>query len=55
MAALKELKDSGKIKYIGVCELEVDEIRRASAVVKVDVLQIEVGASSTHEIIINSV
>ncbi len=38
VVAFKELQDAGKIKHIGVSELDVEEIKRASKVVKVDVL-----------------
>jgi len=38
VVAFKELQDAGKIKHIGVSELDVEEIKRARKVVKVDVL-----------------
>jgi len=46
VVAFKELQDAGKIKHIGVSELDVEEIKRASKVVKVDVLSIEVRKNS---------
>ena len=41
MEAMKELKQEGKIKYIGLSECSADSIRRACKVVHVDAVQIE--------------
>lgn len=41
MEAMKQLKDEGKIKYIGVSECSADTLRRACKVVHVDAVQIE--------------
>lgn len=38
---LKKLQQEGKIKYIGMSEATPEEMRKASAVVKIDALQIE--------------
>ncbi|KAK0526117.1 hypothetical protein OC834_004911 [Tilletia horrida] len=40
-AALKELKESGKIKYIGVSEYTLEQLKRANEVVHIDAYQIE--------------
>ncbi|CAD6915811.1 unnamed protein product [Tilletia laevis] len=42
MGALKELKDSGKIKYISVSEFTVEQLERAEKIVHIDALQIEI-------------
>ena len=39
---MAELKKEGKIRYIGVCEYDVEDLRQASKVAHIDVLQIEV-------------
>jgi aryl-alcohol dehydrogenase-like predicted oxidoreductase len=41
----KKLKEEGKVKYLGLSEATVDEIRRAHAVTPVSALQIEVSAT----------
>lgn len=41
VGALKELKDAGKIKYIGVSEYNIDQLTRANKVAHIDALQIE--------------
>ena len=41
MEALKELKQEGKIKYIGLSECSSDSLRRACTVEHVDAVQIE--------------
>jgi len=41
VGALKELKDAGKVKYIGVSEYNIDQLTRANKVVHIDALQIE--------------
>ncbi|CAO1634906.1 unnamed protein product [Sympodiomycopsis kandeliae] len=38
---LKELKDQGKIKHVGCSEYNLDELRRANAIVHIDAVQIE--------------
>jgi aryl-alcohol dehydrogenase-like predicted oxidoreductase len=39
---MEQLRKEGKVKYIGLCEYGVDEIRRAAKVAKIDAYQIEV-------------
>jgi aryl-alcohol dehydrogenase-like predicted oxidoreductase len=39
---LKKLQEEGKVKYLGISEATVDEIRRAHAVAPIAALQIEV-------------
>ena len=41
MEALKQLKQEGKIKYIGLSECSADSLRRACKVEHVDAVQIE--------------
>jgi aryl-alcohol dehydrogenase-like predicted oxidoreductase len=41
VGAMKELKDAGKIKYIGVSEYNIDQLTRANKVAHIDALQIE--------------
>ncbi|KAL9932513.1 hypothetical protein V8E36_008630 [Tilletia maclaganii] len=41
-AALKELKEAGKIKYIGVSEYTLEQLKRFNEVVHIDAYQIEV-------------
>jgi aryl-alcohol dehydrogenase-like predicted oxidoreductase len=41
VGALKELKDAGKIRYIGVSEYNIDQLTRANKVAHIDALQIE--------------
>lgn len=41
MACLKELKEEGKIKYVGLSECTADELRRAHAVMPVSAIQME--------------
>jgi len=41
MEALKQLKDEGKIKYIGLSEVSADSLRRACKVAHVDAVQME--------------
>ena len=38
---MKEIKDSGKCKYLGLSECSADTLRRACKVVKIDAVQIE--------------
>ena len=54
VGALKELKDAGKIKYIGVSEYNIDQLTRANKVAHIDVLQIEV-SPWTPEIFTNGI
>lgn len=42
--AMKELQDEGKIKFIGVSEFTVEELKRAEKVAHIDALQIELSA-----------
>jgi len=42
VGALKELKDQGKIRYIGVSEYTVEQLEAANKVAHIDALQIEV-------------
>uniref|UniRef100_A0A0D6R4I7 NADP-dependent oxidoreductase domain-containing protein n=1 Tax=Araucaria cunninghamii TaxID=56994 RepID=A0A0D6R4I7_ARACU len=41
VSVMKELKDAGKIKYIGLSECSADSLRRACKVVHIDAVQIE--------------
>ena len=41
MEVMKQLKEEGKIKYIGLSEMSADSLRRACKVVHVDAVQIE--------------
>ncbi|ETS62069.1 hypothetical protein PaG_03627 [Moesziomyces aphidis] len=41
VAAMKELKDAGKIRYIGVSEYNLEQLKAANEVVHIDALQIE--------------
>jgi aryl-alcohol dehydrogenase-like predicted oxidoreductase len=42
VGALQELKDAGKIRYLGVSEYNLDQLERANKVAHIDALQIEV-------------
>ena len=42
--AMKDLQDEGKIKYIGVSEFTVEDLKRAEKVAHIDALQIELSA-----------
>lgn len=50
MEALKELKNEGKIKYIGLSEMSAESLRRACKVEHVDAVQIEYSCVPTHGI-----
>lgn len=41
MTAMKELKEEGKIKYIGLSEMSAESLRRAEKIAHVDAVQIE--------------
>lgn len=38
---MKKLQEEGKVKYLGICEATVEEIRRAHAIAPISALQIE--------------
>ncbi|KAK0533541.1 hypothetical protein OC842_002941 [Tilletia horrida] len=42
MQALKELKEAGKIRYIGVSEFSLEQLERAEKVVHIDAYQVEI-------------
>lgn len=42
VGALKELKDQGKIRYIGVSEFNIDQLTRANEIAHIDAVQIEI-------------
>lgn len=42
--AMKDLQDEGKIKFIGVSEFTVEELKRAPKVAHIDAVQIELSA-----------
>ncbi|KAK0533140.1 hypothetical protein OC835_003107 [Tilletia horrida] len=42
MQALKELKEAGKIRYIGVSEFNLEQLERAEKIVHIDAYQIEI-------------
>ncbi|EST05292.1 NADP-dependent oxidoreductase domain protein [Kalmanozyma brasiliensis GHG001] len=42
VGAMKELKEQGKIRYIGVSEYNLDQLERANKVVHIDAIQIEI-------------
>ncbi|KAK0547069.1 hypothetical protein OC846_003656 [Tilletia horrida] len=52
VAALKELKDAGKIRYIGVSEFTVEQLERASQIAHIDAYQVEL-SPWTPEILTN--
>ncbi|KAE8216488.1 hypothetical protein CF327_g365 [Tilletia walkeri] len=52
IGAMKELKDSGKIKYIGVSEFTVEQLERAEKVAHIDAFQIEI-SPWTPEVLTN--
>ncbi|UZJ51590.1 hypothetical protein CBS101457_000910 [Exobasidium rhododendri] len=54
VGAMKELKEAGKIKYIGVSEYNIDQLTRANKVVHIDAVQIEF-SPWTPEIITNGI
>ena len=41
MEVMKQLKEEGKIKYIGLSECSADSLRRACKIEHVDAVQIE--------------
>jgi aryl-alcohol dehydrogenase-like predicted oxidoreductase len=54
VGAMKELKDAGKIKYIGVSEYNIDQLTRANKVAHIDAVQIEI-SPWTPEIVSNGI
>lgn len=54
VGAMKELKDAGKIKYIGVSEYNIDQLTRANKVAHIDAVQIEF-SPWTPEIVSNGI
>ncbi|MCO5585420.1 hypothetical protein L7F22_039353 [Adiantum nelumboides] len=54
VGAMKELKDQGKIKYIGVSEYNLDQLERANKVAHIDAIQIEI-SPWTPEVITNGI
>jgi aryl-alcohol dehydrogenase-like predicted oxidoreductase len=43
---LKKLKEEGKVKYLGISEATIDEIRKAHAISPISALQVEVSSPS---------
>lgn len=54
VGAMKELKEQGKIRYIGVSEYNLDQLDRANKVVHLDAVQIEV-SPWTPEVLTNGI
>ncbi|PWZ03855.1 putative Aldo-keto reductase yakc [NADP+] [Testicularia cyperi] len=54
VAALQELKDQGKIRYLGVSEYNLDQLERANKVAHIDALQIEI-SPWTPEVLTNGI
>ncbi|KAJ1026897.1 hypothetical protein NDA16_002191 [Ustilago loliicola] len=54
VAALKELKEQGKIRYIGVSEYNLDQLEAANKIVHIDALQIEL-SPWTPEVLSNGI
>lgn len=53
-AALKELKDQGKIRYVGVSEYNLQQLEAANKIVHIDALQIEL-SPWTPEVLSNGI
>lgn len=54
VGAMKELKDAGKIRYIGVSEYNLDQLERANNVAHIDAVQVEM-SPWTPEILSNGI
>jgi aryl-alcohol dehydrogenase-like predicted oxidoreductase len=48
---MKKLKEEGKVKYLGISEATVDEIRRAHAISPISALQVEVSPFLVNHIL----
>lgn len=54
VAAMKELQEQGKIKFIGVSEYNLDQLERANKIVHIDAVQIEI-SPWTPEVLTNGI
>lgn len=50
VGAMKELKDAGKIKFIGVSEYNLEQLERVNKIVHIDALQIELSAWTPNSV-----
>lgn len=55
VAAMKELKEQGKMRYIGVSEYNLQQLEAAQKVVHIDAIQIEISFPWTPEVLTNGI